>query len=219
MDIAIQSPSYFEEFFRTFSLKKSCFFLFLTVIFLIIAMGTLTLMVIFVVKPQKPIYSLRTVSLDSYKLDVYSNSTLYVSSVVSLSFNAQNPNKIGMKFSRARMHIFSEDIIIGSLRVPEFYQPAHSTNVSVPTRVLFHCVNISQILSSVSDVSSHALAKIRILGDVKARIQVFHITLPMVKVCTIRLLITELYSLRNVTRIVVFLISSSVLNLVGCLGM
>ncbi|KAL8122744.1 hypothetical protein AgCh_010938 [Apium graveolens] len=52
-------------------------------------------MVIFVVKPQKPIFSLRTVSLDSYKLDVYSNSTLYVSSVVSLSFNAQNPNKIG----------------------------------------------------------------------------------------------------------------------------
>ncbi|KAK1358557.1 hypothetical protein POM88_051813 [Heracleum sosnowskyi] len=151
MDIAIQSPSYFEEFFRTYSLKKSCFFLFLIVIILITAMGTLTLMVIFVVKPQKPIFSLQTVSLDSYKLDVYSNSTLYVSSVVSLSLNAQNPNKIGMKYSRSRMHIFSEDIIIGSIRVPEFYQPAHSTNI-------------------------------RILGDVKARLQVFRITLPMVKV-------------------------------------
>lgn len=146
MDIAIQSP-YFEEFFHTYSLKKSCFFLFVFVIILITAMGTITLMVIFVLKPQKPIFSPRTVSLDSYKLDVYSNSTLFVSSVVSLSLNAQNPNKIGIKYSRTRMHIFSEDIIIGRIRVPEFYQPAHSTNVSVPTRVLFHCVNIIQILS------------------------------------------------------------------------
>ncbi|WOG99088.1 hypothetical protein DCAR_0518436 [Daucus carota subsp. sativus] len=182
MDIAIQSPSYFEKFFHTYSLKKSCFFFFIFVVILITALGTLTLMVIFVLKPQKPIFSLRAVSLDAYKLDVSSNSTLFVSLVVSLGLNAQNPNKIGIKYSRSRMHIFSEDTIIGQIRVPEFYQPSHSTNVSVPTRVLFHCVNISQILSGVSDVSSHTLAKVRILGDIRAHIQVFRITLPTVKI-------------------------------------
>uniref|UniRef100_A0A161ZZQ8 Late embryogenesis abundant protein LEA-2 subgroup domain-containing protein n=1 Tax=Daucus carota subsp. sativus TaxID=79200 RepID=A0A161ZZQ8_DAUCS len=151
MDIAIQSPSYFEKFFHTYSLKKSCFFFFIFVVILITALGTLTLMVIFVLKPQKPIFSLRAVSLDAYKLDVSSNSTLFVSLVVSLGLNAQNPNKIGIKYSRSRMHIFSEDTIIGQIRVPEFYQPSHSTNV-------------------------------RILGDIRAHIQVFRITLPTVKI-------------------------------------
>lgn len=222
MDIAIQGPSYFEDFFRTYSLKKSCFFLFVFVIIFITAMGTLTLMVIFVLKPQSPIFSLRTVSLDSYILDVYTNSTLSVSSVVSLSLNAQNPNKIGIKYSRSRMHIFSEDTIIGLIRVPEFYQPAHSTNVSVPTRVLFHCVNMSRVLSGVS---SHTIAKIRIIGDIKARIQVFHITLPKVKVCSMHTIINHwtmfFIYIRNVYYVLgvaFFLCSYYLINLVGCLG-
>lgn len=194
MDVPIQNSSFSREFFLAYSFKRVCFFLLVFAITVIAALGTVALMVIFVLKPQKPIFSVQTLNLDSYKLDVYSNSTLFVSSVVSLSLNAQNPNKVGIRYSRSRLRILNEGLVIGLIRVPEFFQPPHSTNVSVPTRVLFQCVNVSQILSSVSfssqdddddNDSTHSIAKMRISGDVKAYVRLFHITLPKVKVRTI----------------------------------
>lgn len=172
MDVPVQN-----SFFHAYSFKRVCFFILVFVITLIAALGTVALMVIFVLKPERPIFSVQTLNLESYKLDVYSNSTLFISSVVSLRLNAQNPNKVGLRYSRSRLGILNQGLVIGLVRVPDFFQPPHSTNVSVSTRVLFQCLNVSQILST------HGIAKkMRISGDIKVYVRLFRITLPKVKV-------------------------------------
>ncbi|KAK3013028.1 hypothetical protein RJ639_008229 [Escallonia herrerae] len=112
------------------------------------------------------------------------DSTLFISSVISLTLDAVNPNKVGIRYSRSRLHVFNQGLVIGMIRVPSFYQPAHSKNVSVQTRVLFQCVNASQILSRVPQQhdSIGTFAKTRILGDIRARVQVLQTTLPKFKV-------------------------------------
>lgn len=188
MDVPIRNPSLFLEFFLACSFKRVCVFLLIFVITLIVALGTVALMVIFVLKPQRPIFAVQTLNLDSYKLDVFSNSTLFVSSVVSLSLNARNPNKVGIRYSKSRLRILNEGLVIGLIRVPEFYQPPHSANVSVPTRVLLECVNISKLLSTIllpskdDNDSQHNIARMRISGDIKAYVRLFHLTLPNIKV-------------------------------------
>lgn len=184
MDVSIQV----EEFFHAVSFKRFCFFLLLLVIAIIVASGTLVSIVIFVLKPQTPIFSVQTLSLDAYRLHEFSNSTLFVSSVLSLSLNAQNPNKVGIRYSSSRLRILNEGIVIGLIRVPQFYQPPHSTNISVATRVLVECVNVTQIASAISfssqakDDTDHSIGKMRVSGDIKAYVRLFHLTLPKLKV-------------------------------------
>ncbi|PON45103.1 Late embryogenesis abundant protein [Parasponia andersonii] len=119
-----------------------------------------------------------------YELDSYLGSTLFVSSVITLILNAQNPNKIGIRYSPARLHVYNEGLAIGKIRVPGFLQPAHSYNTTVPTRVLFQCVNVSHILAeaSLQDMSKKNIIQMKILGDVKAHLLAFHVTLLKIKV-------------------------------------
>ncbi|KAL6335330.1 hypothetical protein AAG906_029573 [Vitis piasezkii] len=163
---------------HAYSFKRCCFFFLIILLSMAMMVGVAILTIVFILKPQKPVFSLQTMSLESYKLDVYSNSTLFISSVISLTLNAQNPNKVGLGFSPSRLDILYKGLPIGVIHVPGFYLPAHSYNVLVKNRVLFPCVNVSQI---ISEVSRQTLIQMRILGDIGAHVRVFHITLPKIK--------------------------------------
>ncbi|KAL0354432.1 UNVERIFIED_CONTAM: GDSL esterase/lipase 5 [Sesamum radiatum] len=127
-----------------------------------------------------PVFSLQTVHVESYKLNVTSQNLL-VSSVFSLNMTADNPNKVALSYEPSRFHVLSQGLVVGLIRIPQFHQPPLSKNVSVQTRVLFERVNVSEIMSGSSS-SSKGVFGIRILGDVRAQVRIFHLTLPKIKV-------------------------------------
>lgn len=187
MDGPTQNSYYscYQELWRECSFKRCCLFLLIFLLLVALAVGVAILLVIFLLKPEKPVFSFQTVSLDWYKLDAYSGSVLFVSSVLTLTLKAQNPNKIGLRYSPSRLSIYHEGLPIGVIRVPGFFQPAHSNNVSVQTRVLFPCVNVSEIVAGLSlqDGSRKDQIEMNILGDVRAQLWVFHMALLRIKVC------------------------------------
>lgn len=167
----------------SFSFMKICFFLLVFVSLIIFFIGVPLLCLILILKPKMPIFSLETVNVESYKLDI-SSQNLVVSSVSSLNLRADNPNKVGLSFDSSRFHVLSQGLVVGLIRLPQFHQPPLSKNVSVNTRVLFDCVNITEIMYSNlrQDDSSNGVFGIRILGYVKAQLHIFHVTLPKIKV-------------------------------------
>ncbi|KAL1551488.1 NDR1/HIN1-like protein 6 [Salvia divinorum] len=131
-----------------------------------------------------PDFSLQRIDVESYKLDL-SSQNLVVSSVFSLNLKADNPNKIGLSFEASRFYVLSQGLVVGLIRIPQFHQPPLSKNVSVQTRVLFESVNVSEIMDRNSrkyQSSKGASDDIRILGDVAAKVRIFNITLPKIKV-------------------------------------
>lgn len=166
-----------------FSFMKTCLFLLLFIFLISFFVGVPLLCIVLILKPQMPDFSLQTVNVESYKLDL-SSQNLVVSSVFSLNLRAENPNKIGLSFDPSKFHVLSQGLVVGLIRIPQFHQPPLSKNVSIQTRVLFECVDISEIMyrNSRKDDSSKGVFDIRILGDVRAQLQIFHITLPKIKV-------------------------------------
>ncbi|KAK8641920.1 hypothetical protein V6N13_011288 [Hibiscus sabdariffa] len=79
-------------------LRRCCFFLSLYLLLIVSTVGLGGLMVVFVLKPQKPVFSVQTVTLDAYQLNVYSNSTLQVLSGGWLQ-DQQGQNIVPMKLS------------------------------------------------------------------------------------------------------------------------
>ncbi|KAJ7011489.1 hypothetical protein NC653_001810 [Populus alba x Populus x berolinensis] len=153
-------------------------------LFLFVAIGIAALVVVFILKPQEPRFSLETIRVDSYKLDAYSNSTLLISSVVSLLLNAQNHNKVGIKYSPSRLHIFHQGIPIGLIRVPQFYQPAHSDNVGLTAQISLPRLNVSRIFDQgvSKEKARKNVVQMKILGDARLHLLLSHLTLPKIKV-------------------------------------
>ncbi|GMI91722.1 hypothetical protein HRI_002841500 [Hibiscus trionum] len=178
--LPLRQPSLKQERF----LRRCCFFLSLYLLVIVSTVGLGGLMVVFVLKPQKPVFSVQTVTLDAYQLNVYSNSTLFVSAVASLVLNASNPNKISLGYSPSRLQLYSEGLPMAVIRVPGFFQPAHSKNVSLTTRVLIPCVNVSQVLSGgwLQDQQGQSIVPMKLSGDIKVNLHFPHITLPKIKV-------------------------------------
>lgn len=167
-----------------FSYKKTLFFFLFFIFLIIFIVGVPLLCIFFLLKPKMPDFSLQTVDVDSYKLDL-SSQNLVVSSVFSLNLKADNPNKVGLSFAASRFYVLSQGLVVGLIKIPQFHQPPLSRNVSVQTRVLFECVNVSEIMDRNSrkyQSSKGAFDDIRILGDVVAQVRVFNIVLPKIKV-------------------------------------
>lgn len=122
--------------------------------------------------------------MDSYKLNAYSNSTLLISSAVSMLLNAQNHNKVGIKYSPSRLHIFHQGVPVGLIRVPQFYQPAHSDNVALTAQISLPRLNVTQIFDQgVSKEKARKNAvQMKILGDARLHLHFSHLTLPRIKV-------------------------------------
>lgn len=170
--------------YLSFSLTKFSFFTLVLVSLIIFFIGIPLLCIVLILKPKIPTFSVETINVESYKLDI-SSQNLIVSSVSSLNLRAQNPNKVGLSFDSSRFHVLSQGLVVGLIRLPQFHQPPLSKNVSVKTRVLFESVNVTQILHSSNvrqDDSSAGVFGIRILGYIKAQLRIFHVTLPKIKV-------------------------------------
>ncbi|KAJ8621270.1 hypothetical protein MRB53_029799 [Persea americana] len=147
-------------------------------------LGAAALIIVFVLRPRKPTFALQALRLDSLRLNTTNGSSIYASSVFSLLFNAQNPNKVGIRYSPSQLCVLYRGIPVGVAKLPEFYQPAHSKNVSVQTQVMFDRVNVSQIIHGdpSKGYTGKSLVTIRVTGDIKALVRVLHVTLPKIKV-------------------------------------
>ncbi|KAL5755470.1 hypothetical protein ACOSP7_019898 [Xanthoceras sorbifolium] len=195
----------------TYSLKSCSFFLFIFLVLIVITLGGVTLIIIFIVKPQKPKFSVENLRVESFDVSSrnYSstNPTLFVSSVVSLVLNAQNPNKLGIKYSPSRLHLCLEGLPVGVIRVPGFNQPAESNNVNVATRVLIYSLNVTRIVSgdlSKDDYRKNNVVRMELSGDVPLSLQLFRITILKIKVylkCDINVDYTELTFINEVNTI------------------
>lgn len=144
---------------------------------LIFSTSTSALLFIFVLKPQKPVFTLQTVTLDYSKLSAYSNSTLFISSILSLTLNAQNPSKVGLKFSPSRLYLYHKQLpLLGVIQVPAFFQPPQSNHTSVVTQILVRCVDVSRVISgdSTQGLSSKKVIQIKMLGDIRVHVLLFH---------------------------------------------
>ncbi|KAI9102933.1 hypothetical protein K1719_023372 [Acacia pycnantha] len=133
--------------------------------------------------------------MDFYELDDNNNdrnsnnnlTTLMLSSVLSLTLNAENHNKFGLGFSPARFHVYHQDFPIGTIRIPRFFQPPHRDDVVVRCRVLLECVNVSKILAEASksttgyDESKGNVSEMKILGDAKAHLWFLHLNFLTIK--------------------------------------
>lgn len=186
MDVPKQSSDRFcfLELYNACSCKRCSFFLSIFLLFVVIIVAVATLCVIFIIKPQKPIFSLESIKVVSFDIETSSGSTLFVSAVASLILNAQNPNKLDIKYSPSWLHLYFEGLPVGLLRVSGFSQPAHSNNTDVLIGALIHCLNISNIISGRlwQDKPTYNDVPMRLLGDISLRLQLFHLTMPKIKV-------------------------------------
>lgn len=177
--------------------KSLCYFLLLFLLLFLALPGTTVLVTLLILHPQKPIFSIQTVKVESYKLQVKSDKEIFLSSLLSLNLTALNPNKVGISYDTSRLHILDQDddgITVGMLRVPRFHQPPKSKDINVAAQVIFGCVNLSKILSGKlllqqqqqdnanTNKISLSQSQFRILGDVKAQVHLFHLPLPKFKV-------------------------------------
>ncbi|KAG5228875.1 NDR1/HIN1 protein [Salix suchowensis] len=186
MDVSSKNPGCFccPAFHNACSFRTCFLFVLFLLLFIVIAIGIAAMVVVFILKPQEPRFSLETIRVDSYKLSAYSNSTLLISSAVSMLLNAQNHNKVGIKYSPSRLHIFHQGVPIGLIRVPQFYQPAHSDNVGLTAQISLPRLNVTQIFDQgVSKEKARKNAvQMKILGDARLHLQFSHLTLPRIKV-------------------------------------
>nr|XP_027123947.1 uncharacterized protein LOC113740596 [Coffea arabica] len=169
-----------------FFFRRSCFFFLIFVLSIVFMLGLAAIIIFFVLKPQKPLFSVETAKIESYKLDVVSNKDLFVSSSLSLTLNAANPNRVGISYSTSRLHVLEYGMVIGMIKVPPLHQPPRSQNVSVQAKVILECVNISEITSgkSMQEGSRNAtsISQIRLLGDIRAQVRILHVTLPKLRI-------------------------------------
>ncbi|KAG9137648.1 hypothetical protein Leryth_011389 [Lithospermum erythrorhizon] len=167
--VSLQVTSYLPHVF-----KKSCFFLFIICLIIIFLVGLVVVITMFVLKPKTPYFSVQTIKIESYKLDLTSSMNLFVSSYISLTLDASNPNKVGINYIPSRFYLLQNGLVSGIIRVEKFMQPPQSENVTMQVEMVIDSVNISQITNSDSQM--------RLLGDIIAQLQVFHVTLPKVKI-------------------------------------
>ncbi|KAL6496909.1 hypothetical protein OROGR_028838 [Orobanche gracilis] len=180
--------NYPQNIFKSilFPFMKTSLFLILTISsLLILFLGVPLLCIILILKPHMPDFSIKTVHVKSYKLDI-SSENLMVSSFFSVHLIAENPNKVGLSYDPCRFHVLSRGLVVGLIRIPEFHQPPSSKNVSVETRVSLESVNVSEMMYGSSeedgDDPSSGVSGLRMLGDVRVHVRVFRIASPKVKI-------------------------------------
>ncbi|KAM3245827.1 hypothetical protein P3L10_007594 [Capsicum annuum] len=169
-----------------FSFKKCLFFLFTFFFLIALVVVAIPSLLFLILKPQKPIFSLQTLKVQSYQLNVSkSGSDPLFSSVVCLTLTAQNPNKVGIRYKPTRFQVFNDGLVIGMIQVPAFYQPPRTYNLTLETRLIFYCVNVTQILSSISLKHNSSIKSVvtiaSLFGDVVAQVKLLNVNLPMVK--------------------------------------
>lgn len=160
-----------------YTLKRFFLLLFFLVLFSIIAIAIAALPVILLLKPREPIFALQSFRLDWYNISVKSGGSPFLSSVFTLDLTSQNPNKIGIKYSPSRLLVIDDgDAVIGTIRVPEVFQPARSDDRSVRTRVLLHRFDVDLF------DTAREFVEMKIIGDVGVELFVLHVAVMKMKV-------------------------------------
>ncbi|KAL8217341.1 hypothetical protein R6Q57_020714 [Mikania cordata] len=116
-------------------------------------------------------------NIASYKLDVSDSSTMFISLVASITLISQNPNIVGIKYDFSRLNILNNGLVVGMIRIPEFYQPARSHNISIQIDILFQHTDIGAIVSGAKTSSF----PIRVSGDIGTNIWVLGFELLKIK--------------------------------------
>ncbi|CAH1422892.1 unnamed protein product [Lactuca virosa] len=158
--------------------QKFCLILLVIVGLLILISGFFSLIIIFILKPRRPIFSFRTIDISSYNFDVRDSSDISLSTVASVTLITQNPNKIGIKYDFSKLQILDNGLVAGMIRIPEFYQPAGSHNLRVEIDILFWDLDVTSIMSGV-EINNFT---IKVLGDIGVHLHVMKIELPKIKV-------------------------------------
>lgn len=73
--------------------------------------------------------------------------------------------------------IYDGNAVIGTIRVPEVFQPARSDDRSVRTRLLLHRFNVDLF------DATRELVEIKVVGDVGVELLVLHMAVLKMKVC------------------------------------
>ncbi|GJR03042.1 SGNH hydrolase-type esterase domain-containing protein [Tanacetum coccineum] len=94
---------------------------------------------------------------------------------------AQNPNRVGIRYDFSRLKILDDGLIVGMIRIPGFYQPARSHNVSVEIDSFFECLDISKVMSGVKTNNF----TIKVAGDIGVHLRLLQIKLPKIKMKSI----------------------------------
>ncbi|CAI9114487.1 OLC1v1015220C1 [Oldenlandia corymbosa var. corymbosa] len=186
-------------------IKRSCLFFLSFILLIILFLGLISFIIFVIVKPKKPLFTIQKTDIESYKLDVMldhqsnnNNNQIFLSSLVSFTLNASNPNKFGISYTSSRLHVLEgqNGTVIGMIKIPRFHQPPHSKNTSLPTQVILQCLNVNEIMAPTpttlaDDKKKEDVSQVmRILGDIGVRIRVFRINLPKLRIavdCGIRM--------------------------------
>lgn len=215
-----------SKFSVYFSFKKCSIFVFIYIFLIILLLGNIAAVVLLILKPRMPVFSLQKIDVESYKIDVNnSDQNIFVSSVSYLILDAENPNKVRLSYGPSRFHVLSEGLVIGLIRIPQFHQPPLSKNVSVQMQLSFECMNISHMIASARNSSKDSnIFQIKISGEIRAQVGILNITFPKLKIaldCEISTshlsLRDEVYSMRwiknnNMVRILNLLINFIIIS-------
>lgn len=157
--------------------RCSCF----PCLFLSLALAAaVILIVIFVLKPKRPSFHLHAVQLGSPEAP-FSKGVNDSSAMVSLLFVAQNPNMFDIRFGSSELGLVYGSNNMGLIKVPTFFQPAQSTNISVLVHVFFEVMDLGEIVNEMQSLASPEV-EVRIFGAIKAWPHVLNFALPKIKV-------------------------------------
>lgn len=136
------------------------------------------LIIIFVLKPRKPSFHLHAVEMGSSDA-IFSKGSNDSSTMLLLFFVAQNPNKLGIRYSSSELGLVYDSNNVGLIKVPTFFQPAHSTNVSVLVHVFFKRIDVAELVSEHTSESSSSLGdlEVRVFGGIHVRAHIFNFQL------------------------------------------
>ncbi|XP_057428421.1 uncharacterized protein LOC130721857 [Lotus japonicus] len=167
------------------SLKGCCCCLFLLLSFLALLALAVVLVIILAVKPKKPQFDLQSVGVQYMNIaaDNPTGTTASITLTIRLLFNADNPNKVGIRYGESRFTIMYRGIPLGKASVPGFFQQAHSTKQVVAT-ISVDRMSLLQADAAdlIRDASLNDRVDLRILGDVGAKIRVMNFDSPGVQV-------------------------------------
>lgn len=169
--------------FTKASLKGCCCCIFLLLVFIALLALAITLVLILVVKPKKPEFQLRHAAVSYLIIAQSAPSAAYLTLNISVAFAAKNPNMVGIKYESTGLYFMYRGVPLGTGSVPGFEQPAHSSRL-IETRVVVSRVNVLQAdaIELVRDAVVDDRVKLRVLGDVGAKIIVLRFTSPKVQV-------------------------------------
>lgn len=176
--------SFPEENYRAcnISWKRCCCCI--STVFLVIGIliTAIALVIVLVLKPKKPEFSLNSAKVESLMIEKPPNMPPSLAMNISIIFRASNPNKVGIKYSASKFYVFyNGGMPIGVVYVAAFYQPSHS-NTTFTAQVVTKLNSLqSPAMDLLKDATVNRRLKMRITGDVGVQVRFLQINSPKIQ--------------------------------------